>query len=467
MGTWSRSCAEGLGLAQAPVEATQGFANDSRVTVAREGMSSTTTNGAPALTNWAGNLVYSAKRLHEPESIEQLQEVVRSSPSLRPLGSRHSFNDIADTTGDQVSLARMPRIFELDTAAVTVTVDGGVRYGDFCVALDNAGFALHNMASLPHISVAGACATATHGSGDRSGNLATAVSALEVVTADGELVRFARDGETSEFNGAVVSLGCLGVVTRLTLDLQPAYQVRQDIYEDLPLASAVHHFDELTATADSVSFFMEWKGPTVEQVWLKRRIPDGDGFEPRPALFGATLATVKIHPIRRMPADACTAQLGVPGPWHERIPHFRMDHTPSVGAEIQSEYLIPREDAVDALLALDAIRAQFQPALMVAEVRTVAADDLWMSTAHGRASAAFHFTWIPDADAVRKVLPLVEEALAPFSPRPHWGKVFSVAPEAVRSSYEKLPAFTELLARHDPGGKFRNAFLDRYVAAAG
>ena len=427
-------------------------------------MSVASTDEQGRLTNWAGNLVYSAARLHEPESIEQLQEIVSASPSLRVLGSRHSFNDIADTTGEHVSLARMPRIFELDSAAGTVTVDGGVRYGDLCVPLDAAGWALHNLASLPHISVAGACATATHGSGDRSGNLATAVSALEVVTADGELVRFARDNKgDDDFNGAVVSLGGLGAVTRLTLDLQPAFRMRQDIYEDLPLLNAVHHFDELTATADSVSLFIEWKGPIVEELWLKRRVRDGEEFEPPPELFGATRATVKLHPIRRLPADSCTDQLGVPGPWHLRLPHFRMEFTPSTGAEIQTEYLLPRDHSVDALLAIDAIRAQIQPVLQVAEVRTVAADDLWMSTAYGRPSTAFHFTWIADWDAVRPVIPIVEEALGPFDPRTHWGKVFTMPPEAVQSTYEKLPAFVELLGRHDPGGKFRNAFLDRYI----
>jgi xylitol oxidase len=423
--------------------------------------------GAPVagLTNWAGNHAYVAARLHEPESIGQLQEIVGNARSLRVLGSRHSFNDIADTTGDLVSLHRLPRVFELDRATGTVTVDGGVRYGELCGPLDAAGFALHNLASLPHISVAGACATATHGSGDRSGNLATAVSALEVVTADGEVAVFARDRDPDAFNGAVVSLGGLGVVTSLTLQLQPAFRMRQDLYEDLPLARVADHFDEITSSADSVSLFTEWRGPLFEQVWLKRRVPDGDDFEPSPDMFGATRATVPIHPIRRMSAAACTEQLGVPGPWHERLPHFRMDHTPSSGAELQSEYLIPRQHAVDALLAIDRIRDRFAALLQVSEVRTVASDVLWMSTAFGRPSVAIHFTWQPDWDAVHRVLPTIEDALARFEPRPHWGKVFTLPPETIRSAYEKLPEFTALLRRHDPLGKFGNAFLGRYIFA--
>jgi xylitol oxidase len=417
------------------------------------------------LTNWAGNHVYGAARIHEPESIEQLQEIVRDTRPLRVLGSRHSFNDIADTTGHLLSLRLMPRVFELDRAGGTLTVDGGVRYGEFAGALDAAGLALNNLASLPHISVAGACATATHGSGDRIGNLATAVSALEVVTADGETTVFARDGDAEALNGAVVSLGGLGVVTSLTLDLQPTFRVRQDLYERLPLDRAVGNFDEITASADSVSLFTDWSGPVVDQVWLKRRVPEGDTFEPSPEFFGATMATVPIHPIRRMSTAALTEQLGVPGPWHERLPHFRMDHMPSSGAELQTEYLIPRQHAPAALLAIDAIRDRFSSMLQISEVRTVAADDLWMSTAFGRASVAFHFTWQPDWGAVRRVLPDIENALAPFDPRPHWGKVFTMAPEAIRSSYEKLSQFAALLERHDPTGKFRNAFLSRYIFA--
>jgi xylitol oxidase len=418
---------------------------------------------ATGLTNWAGNHAYAARDLHEPGSLNELRELVRRSGSLRVLGSRHSFNDIADTTGDLVSLARLPRVFELDRAASTVTVDGGVRYGELCGPLHAAGFALHNLASLPHISVAGACATATHGSGDRNGNLATAVTAVELVKADGETVALSRTADPETFPGAVVGLGALGVVTRVTLRLEPTFQVRQDLYEDLSLAAVADHFDEITALADSVSLFTEWRGPVFEEVWLKRRVDAGTAFEPPPTLHGATRATIPIHPIRRMPADACTGQLGVPGPWHERLPHFRMDHTPSAGAELQTEYLLPRRHAVDALAAVDGLRDRIAPLLMVSEVRTVAADDLWMSTAVGRESVALHFTWQPDWTGVREVLPALEAALAPFDPRPHWGKLSAMAPEAIRARYPRLPDFVGLVDRFDPDGTFRNDYLRRVV----
>ncbi len=422
----------------------------------------TSTERTIHLTNWAGNHEYTASRLHGPQSIEEIQQIVRDARSLRVLGSRHSFNDIADTPGDLLSLSRMPRTVEIEPAAERVTVDGGIRYGELCQSLEAAGFALHNLASLPHISVAGACATGTHGSGDRSGNLATAVSAMEVVTADGEIARFDRDRDPAELDGAVVSLGGLGVVTALTLDVEPTYRMRQDVYRDLPLAALERRFDELTSSADSVSFFTTWRGPTVDQVWLKRRVTDGQAFEPPAELFGATRATVPLHPIRSMSPDACTEQLGVPGPWHDRIPHFRMDHTPSSGDELQSEYIVGREHGIAAILAIDAVRDRIAPLVQASEVRTIAADRLWMSPSYDRASVALHFTWLPDWASVRDVLPVVEAALAPFDARPHWGKLFTMRPDEVRSRYVKLPDFVGLLGRLDPNGTFRNGFLDRF-----
>jgi xylitol oxidase len=415
------------------------------------------------LRNWAGNHEFSAARLHEPESIEQVQDIVRRAPSLRVLGSRHSFNDIADTPGELLSLGRMPRTVEIDPAERSVTVDGGIRYGELCDVLEGAGLALHNLASLAHISVAGACATATHGSGDRNGNLATAVSAMSIVTANGEIVRIGRDVDSTELDGAVVSLGGLGVVVSLTLDIQPTYRVRQDVYENLPLAELERHFDELTSSADSVSFFTDWRGPTIDQVWLKRRIAGGAPFEPPARLFGATRATAAVHPIPAISPDACTAQMGLPGPWHERLPHFRLDHTPSSGDELQSEFLVPREHAIDALESIYGVRDRIAPLIQISEIRTIAADGLWMSPSFGRASVALHFTWQPDWAAVRVALPVVEKALEPFDARPHWGKLFTMPADEVRLRYPRLPDFVELLRHHDPTGTFRNGFLDRYV----
>jgi alditol oxidase len=422
-----------------------------------------TTSSLGGLTNWAGNYAFSAARLHEPVSIEQLRDIIRSVPRLRVLGSRHSFNDLPDTTGDLVSLARMPRIVNLDASANTVTIDGAIRYGDLCPTLDAAGYAVANLASLPHISVAGACATSTHGSGDRTGSLATAVAGFELLAADGEPRTFSRDRDRDEFNGMVVSLGALGVVTRLTLDLQPAFRVRQDVYERMAFRTGLDHLDEITSSADSVSLFTAWRGPVFDQVWLKRRVAGRDGFEAPPTFLGATRAGRQRHPIEGMPPEACTPQLGVAGPWHERLPHFRMGATPSAGNELQSEYQVPRRRAAEALRALEPLRDRIGPLVQVSEIRTIAADDLWLSPSFGRESVAIHFTWLPEWGAVGALLPAIEAALAPYEPRPHWAKLFAIPPEELRPRYPKLPEFGALLDRLDPEAKFRNAFVDRYV----
>jgi xylitol oxidase len=414
--------------------------------------------------NWAGNLTYRAARLLEPETVEQLAEIVRGSRSLRVLGSRHAFSSLADTTGDHLSLARLPRIIDIDSAGGTVTVDGATRYGDLAPVLHAAGFALHNLASLPHISIAGACATGTHGSGDRSGNLSTAVRAMDVVRADGELVRISRADDPATFAGAVVSLGCLGAVTRLTLGIEPAYDVRQRVYEDLPADAFRANLDGMTSAGDSVSGFTHWRGQGIEQVWVKRRVPaGGDQPEPPATLFGAQPATVDRHPIRGVSPDAATPQLGVAGPWHERLPHFRLDHTPSSGEELQTEYFVGRGDAVAAFDAIDGLRDRIAPLLLVGEIRTIAADDLWLSPAFERASVAYHFTWKPDWPAVRALLPAIEAALEPFAPRPHWAKLFTMAPDVVRSRYPLGPAFADLARSFDPDGTFRNDFVAAHV----
>jgi xylitol oxidase len=416
--------------------------------------------------NWAGNLTYRAARLLEPETVEEVQDLVRASRSMRVLGSRHAFSALADTTGDHVSLARMPRIAEIDRAAGTVTVDGATRYGDLAPVLHAAGLALHNLASLPHISIAGACATGTHGSGDRSGNLSTAVRAMDVVRADGELVRVSRSDDRATFPGVVVSLGSLGVITSLTLGIEPAYGVRQWVFEDLPADAFRGHLDEVTSAGDSVSGFTHWRGNGIEQVWVKRRVPAADDDPVPPAtFFGARRATVDRHPIRGMSPDAATPQLGVAGPWHERLPHFRLDHTPSSGEELQTEYFVGRADAVAAFDAIDGLRDRIAPLLLVGEIRTIAADDLWLSPAYERDSVAYHFTWKPDWPAVRALLPAIEAALEPFAPRPHWAKLSTMAPDLVRSRYERLPDFADLARSFDPNGVFRNEFVAAYLGS--
>jgi len=413
--------------------------------------------------NWAGNYTYRAAQIHQPETVEQIQELVKHSPRIKALGTRHSFNDIADSPGDLISLQRFDKIVALDRERRTVTVEAGVRYGQLARWLHEEGYALHNLASLPHISVAGACATATHGSGDRNGNLATAVSAMEFVNGSGDIVVLSRDQDREQLEGAVVGLGGIGVITRLTLDVSPTFQMQQDLYENLPFAALEEHYDELTSNIYSVSLFTDWRNSTINQVWLKRLVPNGLTVKAEPELFGAKLATKNLHPIASISAENCTEQMGVSGPWFERLPHFRMDFTPSSGEELQSEYFVPRQQVFAALRAIDPLRESIAPLLLISEIRTIAADNLWMSPCYKRDAVAIHFTWKQDWAGVRNVLPRVEAALAPFHARPHWAKLFTMSYEQLQLLYEKWPDFHRLLQHYDLQGKFRNEFLDRFI----
>jgi alditol oxidase len=402
--------------------------------------------------NWAGNYAYRAERLHEPATLEELRAIVAGAPRIRVLGSRHSFTAIADSD-ELVSLSRLPAEVVVDHAAGTVSFGAALRYGDLAPVLASEGLAVHNLASLPHISVAGAVATATHGSGDRNGNLATAVAGLEMVTSGGEIVTAARGDEG--FDGLVVGLGALGAVTRVMLDVEPAFEVRQRVFEELAWDALFEHFDAIMALGYSVSVFTVW-GESAHQVWVKSR-----GADPvRPDLFGARPATADLHVIPGHDPVNCTPQLGRPGPWSDRLPHFRMGFTPSSGEEIQSEYLLPRAHAVAAIEAMRTLAHAIRPLLQVSEIRTVAADRLWMSPQYDQDTVGIHFTWKQEQAAVERLLADIEAVLEPFDARPHWGKLFT---SRLAPRYERLPDFVRLTERLDPRGAFRNAWLEQHV----
>jgi alditol oxidase len=405
--------------------------------------------------NWAGNYTYGAARVHRPATIDQLREIVAAAGRIRVLGTRHSFTGIGDSD-ELVSLASLPADVAVDRAAGTVSLGAGMTHGELARVLGEEGLALHTLASLPHISVAGAVATATHGSGDAVGNLATAVAGIELVTSGGELVTASRGDP--DFDGLVVGLGALGAVTRITLDVEPAYEVRQRVFEGLAWNVLHERFDEITASGYSVSVFTRW-GDDVDQVWVKSRVTDAPEVV-RPDLFGARAATVDRHPILGIDPVNCTAQLGRPGPWSERLPHFRMGFTPSAGDELQSELLLLRAHAAAAIEAVRVLADRVRPVLQVSEIRTVAADRLWMSPQYGRDTVAIHFTWEPQPEAVMAVLADVEAALAPFDARPHWGKLFVADAGPL---YERLPDFAALAERLDPRAAFRNAWLEAHV----
>lgn len=408
-------------------------------------------------TNWAGNLTYGASELHEPRSIDELIEIVRAAPRLRALGSRHSFNTIADTDGAQVSVAALPAVVEVDQDARAVTVSAGLRYGELVERLDQQGWALPNLASLPHISVAGAVATGTHGSGDRNGSLASAVAAMQMVRADGELVDVRRGDD--DFDAMVVSLGRVGVLTSVTLDVVPTFEVRQDVFEHLPWSALEENLDTITASAYSVSMFTDWSASGPHQVWLKSQAGGAAPAE----LFGATPAEHGVHPLPGVSAEFTTQQLGRSGPWWDRLPHFRLGYTPSDGEELQTEYLVPRTHALEAIAAVRALAPLVQPLLLVSEIRTIAADTLWLSPSHSTDCVALHFTWRLDVPAVTALLPTLDDALAPFAARPHWGKLFETTAERLLAAYPRLPDFADLVARVDPDGRFANDLTDAWL----
>ncbi|MFI6680747.1 D-arabinono-1,4-lactone oxidase [Kribbella sp. NPDC050470] len=407
------------------------------------------------LTNWAGNISFESP-LERPASVPELQELVARNEKVRVLGTGHSFNRIADSTGTLVTVADLPKVIEVGDGGVTVAA--GLRYGEITAALQSRGLALHNLGSLPHISVAGACSTGTHGSGDTNGPLADAVNAITFVDASGELVTLTRGD--ADFAGSIISVGALGVTVSLTLDVQPSYEISQVVYDGLPVDRLGSDFAEVMGSAYSVSAFTDWVDPDV-MVWRKQRA----GAPIEPDWLGAHVADGARHPIKTMPADYATQQGGVPGPWNERLPHFRLEFTPSNGDELQSEYFVPRAKAAESFEVLRALGNQLAPVIQVSEVRTIAADELWLSPSQGRDTVALHFTWIQDEAAVRPVVLALEEALNPLGARPHWGKVFAADAAYLRSCYPKVADFIDLAAKYDPNGKFRNPYLDTYLPA--
>lgn len=416
------------------------------------------------LTNWAGNIEYSTDNVYGASSVDDLRRFVRAHGNFKTLGTRHCFNRIADSSTQLLTTPFVDNDPVLDGAARTITVGPGVRYGTIAPVLEAKHFALHNLASLPHISVAGAISTGTHGSGVDNGNLSSAVTALEFVNAAGDIVTLSRKENSDIFPGAVVSLGALGVITKVTLNIQPTYQIAQTVYENLPFSSLKDHFDEILSAAYSVSLFTDWRNQRINEVWLKALY---DSKKPRAKqpkdFFGATRATKNLHPIAELSAENCTEQMGRPGPWYDRLPHFKMGFTPSAGKELQSEYFVPHRNALDAILAVEKLHEQVSPHLMITEIRTIRADDLWLSPAYKQDSVAIHFTWKPEWPDVSQLLPIIERELAPFNPRPHWGKLFTLAPKELQSRYEKLPDFLALAKQFDPDGKFRNDFLNTNV----
>src|SRR5450631_2135901 len=412
------------------------------------------------LKNWAGNLTFSTSNVFYPKTVAEVQTLIKKCDRLRGLGTRHCFNTIADSKYNLVSSNNLNNILTLDTDNHTGTVEGGIKYGELSPWLDKKGFALHNLASLPHISVAGSITTATHGSGVKNGNLSTAVRGLEMVTADGSLVNFSKEKDGEIFDAVIVSLGAVGMISQVTLAVQPTFTMRQQVFVKMPMARLKDHFNEIVSAGYSVSLFTDWQSEFINEVWIKEKVNPEIEYKSMEEFYGAKAAIKDLHPIIELSAENCTPQMGKPGPWYERLPHSKMGFTPSSGKELQSEYFVPQRNAVEAILAIQKMGKQIGPHLFISEIRTIAADELWLSPCRNQHSVTIHFTWKQEWDEVKKLLPMIEKELAPFKARPHWGKLFTMSATVLESRYEKLDDFKKLSASFDPKGKFRNEFLN-------
>lgn len=411
--------------------------------------------------NWSGHVQFAATQLAVPASVEELRGLVAASPRVRPLGTAHSFNDIADTDGIHVSVANLPGRIEVDSARRIARVPAGLRYGELALILDGMGWAVHNMASLGHISVAGTVATGTHGSGDRNQTLSASVRGLTMVTAQGDLVTI--DEGDPRLRGSVVALGSLGVVTSVDLVIEPAFTMSQHVFDDVSLDAVLAHFDEVFSSAYSVSWFTTWDPDLRGQVWMKRRI-DTEGPWSSDTVLDGRLAGGPRHPLPGHDPVHCTEQEGLPGPWHERLPHFRLDFTPSSGDELQTEYLVPRSEATVLLREVAALGPRLHPLLHVSEIRTMAADDLWLSGAFGRDTVGIHVTWQKRPE-VLALLADLDALFASRGGRPHWGKLFDAESDSLQARYPRFGDFVALMSEFDPAGKFRNRFMDQLLGA--
>lgn len=405
--------------------------------------------------NWAGTYEYTAPRIVAATSVDDIRRVLAAPGRVRALGTRHSFTDLPDTTGTLVDVTGLPAEIELDEQECAVTVAAGIRYGDLATRLEERGWALRNMGSLPHINVGGAIATGTHGSGDGNTVLSDSIRGLRYIGADAD-VHEVRRGDP-DFDALVVGLGAYGITMAVTLDIQPSFRMRQDVYTGVSWDAALSDLGALTGAGYSVSVFSRWEPGSIGHVWVKTRLDADDDPVAEMLLDGARDPVA--NPLAEIPD--VTELGGVPGPWLQRLPHFRLDGTPSFGDEIQSEYFVRRADAAPALRAIRPLGALIRPLLFITELRTAASDSLWLSPAYERDVLAIHFTWMNDPAGVRAVLPRIEEALAPFDARPHWGKVHGFDRDAIERVHPRLADARAVFERLDPEGRFVNTHLER------
>jgi len=425
--------------------------------------------------NWAGTASADPVRRHWPRSTDEIADAITAAAKddlpVRALGSGHSFTAAAATSGAALDLSGWTGIVAADLDSGLVTVRSGTTIRELNAALEMLGLAMANLGDIDAQTVSGAISTGTHGTGARLGGIATQVTGIELVTADGSVVSCSADARPDLFSAARVSLGALGVISTITLQCTPAFALAAD-ERPMPLDEVLGRFGELAADNDHFEFY--WF-PYGKNALVKRnnRVAGGNaapGAMPNwrrfleyevmeNAAFGALCRTGRavpatIKPLNRL-AAATLSKRSYSAPSHQVFV------TPRRVRFVESEYAVPREALLDVLGELRAgVPRLAHPVMFPVEVRIAAADDVWLSTAYGRDSAyvAIHqYVGLP----YQEYFQLFESVASAAGGRPHWGKMHTRDAAYLTGAYPRFADFLRVRDETDPGRLFANRYLEQ------
>ena len=426
-------------------------------------------------TNWAGIQTCSPAAVEHPANDAELARLVKTASSaghpVKVVGAGHSFTDIACTNGYQVHLDRYNRVILADRETQRVRVQAGITLQKLNLELDQHGLALPNLGDIAYQSVAGAISTATHGTGIRLGGLATQVAGLELITADGSVISCSADEEPEVFNAARVGLGALGILSTVTLQAVPAFNLRV-VNQPMPLDALLENIDEHVESNDHFEFF--WV-PHTRWALTKRNNRTDQPLAPRPrwqelrddylmenVAFGAVCRMG-----RRFPSLIPRLATALPG--SGRVEYvdksYKVFASPRWVHFSEMEYSIPREAAVDVIRRIRSfVETSGLHISFPVEVRFTAPDDIYLSTANGseRCYIAVHvYQGMPYEQYFRGV----ERIMDSVGGRPHWGKLHFQTAETLAPRYPDWDKFQAVRRRLDPEGRFANAYTDRVLGA--
>ncbi|KAI1700234.1 d-arabinono-1,4-lactone oxidase domain-containing protein [Ditylenchus destructor] len=361
------------------------------------------------LHNWGNNFRFSTQNIQYPTSVEEVQQIVRNANKLRVVGTRHSFSKIADSPNTMLSTLALKNIIGFDPTVPSITVQAGITYTDLNPFLPNYG------------------------------------------------------PNDPELKAIAVGLGAFGVITQVELEVEPTFNLTNYVFVNMPEQDIYDHFDEIENLGYSVQLFTDFSTPGVwDQVWVWVRSDENSNVGNMQNLYGATRTHEQVTAIEALPPTYLMEQ-GKEQPWYYGLVDYHLGLSGFDGAEIQSEYFMPYENAIPAIQAVSNFSDLIAPRVYTMLIRTIKGDDLWMSESFNETTVAIHFTWKPNMTAVMEVLPQIEQALLPYGARPHWGKVFAQGPETYLHRYPKLNQWKQLAETLDPTHKFRNKFLEDTV----